>query len=432
MTDLLSNVNTILQDITYEACKIVDDKNRMFDMYLIENKDEIMNCIYDLIMEYLNLNIPNMFKPTFEDDMINDTIFLLDDIFGNLKKDDSPLKENYIINKYIHSTLKLIYIKYTPVRSFKKTFIRKNPNIDCMESKINKIKNKIQPEQRTTEWYAFRSTLITASSAWKIFDSECCRNNLIYEKCKPFVDPTTQSYTVNTDSPLHWGQKYEPLSIMIYEDKYNTKVEDFGCIKHDNYLCLGASPDGINVDKTSLLYGRMLEIKNIVNREITKIPKKEYWIQMQLQMEVCNLNECDFLETRFIEYESKEDYEKDDNEDTIKGAILYFYENNRPIYEYYIRKTDNCYDTWEENMFNKHKDKLFIRTIYWKLDEFSCILVLRNKKWFTSIIEDIENFWKIIEYEKINGYEHRAPKRKIKQNIEENKITEIIDMRHKI
>ena len=44
---------------------------------------------------------------------------------------------------------------------------------------------------------------------------------------------------------------------------------------------LGASPDGINTDKTSQLYGRMLEIKNIVNREINGIPKSEYWIQMQ-------------------------------------------------------------------------------------------------------------------------------------------------------
>ena len=31
---------------------------------------------------------------------------------------------------------------------------------------------------------------------------------------------------------------------------------------------------GINVDKKSPLFGRMLEIKNIVNREITGIPKK--------------------------------------------------------------------------------------------------------------------------------------------------------------
>ena len=62
--------------------------------------------------------------------------------------------------------------------------------------------------------------------------------------------------------------------------------DDFGCIKDKNYSFLGASPDGINVDDTSPLFGRMLEIKNIVNREITGEPKKEYWIQMQMQMNI--------------------------------------------------------------------------------------------------------------------------------------------------
>jgi hypothetical protein len=45
----------------------------------------------------------------------------------------------------------------------------------------------------------------------------------------------------------------------------------------------------------------MLEIKNIVNRDITGEPLHHYWIQMQVQMEVCDLDVCDFLETRFKE-----------------------------------------------------------------------------------------------------------------------------------
>ena len=73
----------------------------------------------------------------------------------------------------------------------------------------------------------------------------------------------------------------------------------------------------------------MLEIKNIVNREIDGIPKKEYWIQMQLQMEVCDLDECDFLETKFTEYDSSEAYwdnviENEGNH-VKKGVIMYFH-----------------------------------------------------------------------------------------------------------
>ena len=55
----------------------------------------------------------------------------------------------------------------------------------------------------------------------------------------------------------------------------------------------------------------MLEIKNPTSREITGIPKEDYWIQMQLQMETCNLNECDFLETVFKEYETEEEFMAD-------------------------------------------------------------------------------------------------------------------------
>ena len=91
----------------------------------------------------------------------------------------------------------------------------------------------------------------------------------------------------------------------LYKKLYNTNITDFGCIKHSQYSCIGASPDGINTDITNPRLEECLEIKNIVNREINGIPKFEYWIQMQVQMETCDLNECDFLETKFVEYENE-------------------------------------------------------------------------------------------------------------------------------
>jgi len=51
------------------------------------------------------------------------------------------------------------------------------------------------------------------------------------------------------------------------------------------------------------------------------------------------------------------------------------------------------------------------------MEEFSCVLVPRNKFWFENNIHDIENIWKIIEHERVHGYEHRAPvKREKKEN----------------
>jgi len=185
--------------------------------------------------------------------------------------------------------------------------------IDIIESKIQKLREIPQPIQRTPEWYQFRWNLITASNAWKAFETQSAINQLIYEKCLPLkiLDEQTEIKMVNTNTPMHWGQKYEQLSVMVYENKYKAKVEDFGCIKHSKYSFLGASPDGIVVNKDCERYGRMLEIKNVVSREITGIPKKEYLTQMQLQMEVCDLDECDFLETKFIEYVDSNIYKND-------------------------------------------------------------------------------------------------------------------------
>ena len=321
---------------------------------------------------------------------------------------------------------------------------------DFKSEKINIIKNKIQllrdipqPVQRTPEWYKFRWNLITASNAWKAFESQSAINQLIYEKCQPLKDFTVEpieelTKMINTNTPLHWGQKYEPLSVMIYENMYNSKVEDFGCIQHSFYKFIGASPDGIIIESNTGRYGRMLEIKNIVNREINGIPKKEYWIQMQLQMEVCDLDECDFLETKFIEYTDYQSYYNDYSLESVeevefnsyvktkdgsrKGIIIYFHtKEGKPHYEYMplnLWSSDDI-SQWEESTLQKYESKpynyTFLKFIYWKLEKLSCVLVLRNKDWFKNNIEQLENVWKIIEQERITGYEHRAPNKKNKR-----------------
>jgi hypothetical protein len=42
---------------------------------------------------------------------------------------------------------------------------------------------------------------------------------------------------------------------------------------------------------------------------------------------------------------------------------------------------------------------------------------LRNKEWFKNSISQIENVWKIIEEERITGYTHRAPNKKVKKEV---------------
>jgi len=240
---------------------------------------------------------------------------------------------------------------------------------------------------------------------------------------------------VNINTPFHHGQKYEPLSVMIYEDKYDVKIGDFGCIQHEKYSFLGASPDGINIDKESPTYGRMLEIKNIVNRIIDGIPKKEYWVQMQMQMETCDLDECDFLETKFVEYtdsdESSAHYAfigdgtfNTSSSNKLKGVIMYFAkEDGNPNYLYCpleIKKLED-FTIWEEAMLEMYQSPecrmTWIKNIYWKLEQISCVLVLRNREWFANSVKKLQEVWNIIEKERISGHEHRAPNKRVKKEL---------------
>ena len=313
-----------------------------------------------------------------------------------------------------------LYFKWiAPARECGNTFIRKPPNMPVIDAKLAHIRAKPQPDQRTDEWYKFRHNLLTASNAWKAFESQACINQLIYEKCKPLRVHEEKEY-VNTSSTLHWGQKYEPVSRMIYEHLYKTRVADFGCLQHDKHRFLGASPDGINVDPGSQRYGRMLEIKNIVNRDITGIPKKEYWIQMQLQMETADLNECDFLETQFSEEGDNGNCNDNNNDDmsiaVMTGTMIYFMKDGRPHYEYEpIGFNRGESEAWFNDAMERNQAHMWMKTIHWRLEKMSCVLVLRNKLWFQHAIQVLDDLWKTIIKERNNpeGYEHRAPKRRI-------------------
>jgi putative phage-type endonuclease len=377
--------------------------------------DDDFSALLQLYNDYLDLNPSVISEPNFEEIMMDD-IFSLFDITCS---DD----EEYIMD-LIEESLPFFYENIYPSRQEKDTYCREVSMEEKMviNDKLEKINNIEQPTQKTPEWYDFRNNLLTASNAYKIFESQAQQNSLIYEKC--ITKNHDNNNHVNTESSLHWGQKYEPLSILIYETIYKTKIKEYGCLRHNKYSFLGASPDGINVDLSSNRFGRLLEIKNIVNREITGIPKKEYWIQMQLQMETFDIDECDFLETKFIEYTDEIEFlrDSDDNifisrEGERKGITLFFSDSisGKPIYVYSdMNMSYQEFDIWSnakiEEILKENEHYIWIKQIYWKLNEISCVLVKRNKFWFENMIPIMSHFWEIIKKERIDGFEHRKPK----------------------
>jgi len=293
--------------------------------------------------------------------------------------------------------------------------IRSEPSISypsvVQEGHLDALNATYQPEQRTQEWYDFRHDHITASNAWKALGTISSKNQLIYEKCQPLNNEKYKSSL--TETPMSWGHKYEHLTSCLYEEMNQTMISEFGCIAHKEYPFLAASPDGIVTGENN--YGRMIEIKNVVSREITGVPKKDYYIQMQLQMEVCDLDECDFVETKFIEFETEAEY-LDDNTGKRKGVILVFINDLDEFVYKYMPFDVVDYDAWmDETLSNTDPTLNWFKNVYWRLDVYSCVLVKRQRDWFKAAVPEFVSLWKTIEEERVNGnYVTRAPKKRPK------------------
>lgn len=379
----------------------------------------IMEMVFDYADILLKKNLLAFSEQTFNAtifDSVYDIIYL--QLNGVYDKDADADIENELTN-IVDESLQIFFTNVYPARSHRQTYIVRPPNIDTMKKILDYLNSIPQPDQRTEEWFKLRHNYLTASNIWKAFSTEGARNQLIYSKCIP-VD-TTKYDAFNLESPLHWGQKYESVSLEWYEREYKTKVSAFGCIPHPTIEFLAASPDGINTDATNDRYGRMVEVKNIVNRDITGIPKTEYWIQMQMQMEVCNLDECDFLETRFTEYDDNDSFANDGTFTTSqdgkpKGIMMLFMDRNgRPVYEYAEIGIDELsFNEWNDAIMEKNLKLSWLKNIYWKLDEVSVVLVDRNKHWFHAAMPVLTDIWTTIELERNTGCSHRAPKKRLR------------------
>lgn len=393
--------------------------------------EELRESIQMIITDFVENNIDYYKYEDFNDRVYEHTNEIMMNLYNNLIEVFEDINMYDFIMEGINIYFNLIGVP----RSYKDSILTSPKKERNLAKHLDHLREIPQPEQRTDAWFQFRWNRITASSAWKILDSQANINQFIYGKCKP-IDKAKYS-KVNINSATHHGHKYEEVSVILYENMYNTKIEEFGCIPSAKCECIGASPDGINVKRSNPRFGRLLEIKNPVSREITGIPKKSYWIQMQIQMYVTELKECDFLETSFKAYESEEQFLEDGTfnktkDGKQKGIVVCFNNGTEPIYKYPpINISQKNFDEWLEKTIEENTNLSWVCNTYWKLDSFSCILVPYNEKWMLSVIPKFEAVWKTILKERETGYDHRKPKsRKKKANPEEtNKNVTIVKVR---
>lgn len=444
-TNLKQNENQQMNTVEY------DEPDEWLQEFSVNELTEFVEMIYDKIDEYLSLHVELTYAENFNEQLSSHIVSEVENILEEIDLYVSEEEIKYVCNFYIDQyfdyeiAMECGHIPLMPCRSYPPTKFSRHLTHNVNKKSKEKVKENMKwlqsietPDQRTIEWYEYKKNIITASVIWQVFLSESSMNRLIYEKCNITEDNINVSYSTNPNSPMHWGNKYEYLTIMLYEKYNHTKIGQFGCIKHTEYDCIGASPDGINIDEDNELYGRMIEIKNIFNRDITGIPKFAYWIQMQIQMETCKLNECDFIESRFKEYYSETDFYSDvnDKKNVEKGVVLRCIHKDTNEYKYEFMPLDiiltkENIQIWVNLQTNRLQSTYIIDKVqYWYLDEWSCVLVLRNELWFKSVVQSILNTWEIIKRERVTGYLHRMPTKR-KSKLDEKLVTYTIDRTEK-
>ena len=259
--------------------------------------------------------------------------------------------------------------------------------IDDVTKKVIELKKLVLPDQRTFEWYEMRKNKLTASSFADALGKSHynTRNESLLNKIvdKPFeANPITE-----------WGVKYEEVATRFYEHLTGSKIYEFGLIPHPEFPAFGASPDGIcDVNSPPEYIGRMLEIKCPPKRKFTKSVPQNYMMQMQGQLEVCKLNECDFFQVKLEEYDNFEDYKNDKNENEIDGVksdgfpkgytITYLKENDTKFNYLYcpLFTSDENILLWKEEKMSYllENNLVFKEEKYWKITRYECTLVKRD------------------------------------------------------
>tara|TARA_B110000211_G_scaffold213414_2_gene253902 strand:- start:10949 stop:13111 length:2163 start_codon:yes stop_codon:yes gene_type:complete len=219
---------------------------------------------------------------------------------------------------------------------------------------IKMMNNKIK--QRTPEWYTLRKKMITASNVASILGYNP------YDSKVSILKKKVNNVSISNAAMAH-GVKYEPLAIKEYEKKNKCTVDEVGLLVHPTYTWLGASPDGfiISTDK-------LLEIKCVYTRDIHIVPYY-YWIQVQIQLEVCNKEVCDFFQCKFEDsklVDSTLDIIKRDRDwfvkvlpelKTFQKDLLYCLKKNEVNFK---RKRFYSYVEWE-NYICSHDIKNYIK-----------------------------------------------------------------------
>lgn len=152
-------------------------------------------------------------------------------------------------------------------------------------------------EQRSPEWFALRTGLVTASKVAEVMavtksgPSAMRKNYLADIVAEKLTGERREGFS---NAAMQWGTDMEPQARAAYAFLHDADVAEVGFVTHDDVPGLGASPDGIVGDDG------MVEIKcpntaTHIDTLLTGKIDRKYVLQMQTQMACTGRAWCDFV-----------------------------------------------------------------------------------------------------------------------------------------
>ncbi len=259
---------------------------------------------------------------------------------------------------------------------------------------VARLLSQASTAQRTADWYKQGQLVLTASQFGTLFKSPRTRAQLVMEKAKP-PECTEHSQRLACYShsmrPFDWGIRFEPVIKMLYQTLTNSVVSDLGRLVHNDQNHLAASPDGLVTE--GVRKGRLVEFKAPISRPITTEIPEDYYMQMQIQMEVADAPLCDYFEVQFASMVGEKPFVEPTDPSLRRGVIFLVVnkETEIPIrYEYQPLDQPDWQPTLAET-------EIIAETIPWVCVKTHLKTVERSLQWFQSVQPAIQSFWQDVE-----------------------------------
>lgn len=243
--------------------------------------------------------------------------------------------------------------------------------------------------QRSESWFTARNSMISASDvAQAIGKGKFGTQKEFFRKKCGFEDTVFD----NTCPPLKHGCMFEDVCCKIYELRNAATVYEFGLLRHPSPILhfIGASPDGITSE------GILLEIKAPYRRKITGEVPEQYMYQIQFQLFVCDLRECDFAEFAFNFFSTAEDFFDERNSPRSETGIIGETKIGKEYKYFYgdVNGSDEYYRQWLRD-----HESLCYKFHYWRLETYNVVRVYRDDRLIHETTCELHRVWdKVVSY----------------------------------